>query len=154
LARDALSSQPSAWRRFRAAQRGRAVAWKTRHTSRSAAGASVTGQRRAQRPTDRGLRVLRVVDVPGVATAGMSGYVLSSSEEMERWGHRLSVWFRDQLLPLRDPSGRRRRAGPWLIVGKVVTAPGRGERFVVVEIHEPLSGPYGALARLCGPRLP
>jgi glycosyltransferase involved in cell wall biosynthesis/predicted O-methyltransferase YrrM len=103
---------------------------------------------------DRKLNVLRVIDVPGTETAGGSGYVLSSTTEMERQGHHVSLWFRDQLAPTICSSGLRRLLVPWVIVAKVFAAVRRGERFDVVEIHEPMSGPYGLAARFVGRRLP
>ena len=100
------------------------------------------------------LHILRVADVENIATAGMSGYMLSSGSEIEHRGNRVTYWFRDQLAPARESPGFRRLVVPWLIVGKVVRALLRGEHFDVVEIHEPLSAPYAVLARMLGPRLP
>ena len=85
----------------------------------------------------------------------MSGFMLSSATEIERRGHRVSFWFRDRLAPARVSSpGFRRLLVPWLIAAKVIAAARRGERFDVVEIHEPLSAVYGLVARLAGSRLP
>ncbi len=101
------------------------------------------------------LRIVRVADVPSVATAGMSGFMLSSAKEMEQQGHRVSFWFRDQLMPRCASARLRRLFVPWLIVAKVVSAIRAGERFDIIEIHEPLAGPYALVARLAGgARLP
>ena len=102
----------------------------------------------------RGLRVLRVADVPNAATAGMSGHLLSSSAEMQDRGHHVSFWFRDQLRPGLSSPGLRRLGVPWVIVVDVLAAIRRGERFDVVEIHETRAGAYALVARVAGPRLP
>jgi glycosyltransferase involved in cell wall biosynthesis/GT2 family glycosyltransferase/predicted O-methyltransferase YrrM len=102
----------------------------------------------------RPLRVLRVADVPNVPTAGMSGYMLSSGREMERRGHHVAYWFRDQLAPAIANPGLRRLLVPWLIIAKVTAGALRRERLDVVEIHEPLAGAYGLVARALGSRLP
>ncbi len=102
----------------------------------------------------RGLRVLRVADVPSTPTAGMSGFMLSSGAEMGRRGHDVSFWFRGRLAPTIDRSGIRRLFVPWLIVARVLAAVVRRQRFDIVEIHEPLAGPYGLLAHLFPRRLP
>lgn len=100
------------------------------------------------------LRILRVADVPAVATSGTSGYMLSSAAEMERRGHRVSFWFKDQLAPALGPAGVRRLLVPWLILVKVIAATLRREHFDVVEIHEPLSAPYALIARILRLGLP
>lgn len=69
---------------------------------------------------------------------------------MEQRAHQVSYWFCDQLAPIIESSRWRRVLIPWLIVFKVALAGRRGERFSVVEIHEPLAGPYALLARLAG----
>jgi glycosyltransferase involved in cell wall biosynthesis/GT2 family glycosyltransferase len=146
--RDAMARKPAAWSRFRGSQRGRAAAWKTRRTPR----ASEPGA-----PSSDGadtVSILRVADVAGSATAGMSGYMLSSAQEMERLGHRVSFWFRDQLAPAMTHSGMRRLLLPWVIAAKVIDAIHRGERFDVVEVNAASSGTYGLIARLLGTRLP
>ena len=102
----------------------------------------------------RGLRVLRVADVPNAATAGMSGHLLSSSAEMEDRGHHVSFWFRDQLRPGLSSPGLRRLVVPWVIVVDVLAAIRRDERFDVVEIHETRAGAYALVARVAGSRLP
>jgi glycosyltransferase involved in cell wall biosynthesis len=102
----------------------------------------------------RELHVLRVADVPNVATAGMSGHLLCSGAEMELRGHRVSFWFRDQLRPRMTSSGLRRLLLPWLIVIKVVRTTLRGQRFDIVEIHETRAAAYAVVARLAGSRLP
>jgi glycosyltransferase involved in cell wall biosynthesis len=48
----------------------------------------------------------------------------------------------------------RRLLVPWLIVLKVLSALRQGTRFDVVEIHEPLSGPYSLVSRLFKRQLP
>jgi glycosyltransferase involved in cell wall biosynthesis len=100
------------------------------------------------------LRVLRVADVPNVATAGMSGYMLSSAEALERRGHQVAFRFRSDFRLSATNSGVRRLLVPWLIVATVIAARLRGERFDVVEIHEPLSGVYAVVARLLRRWLP
>jgi glycosyltransferase involved in cell wall biosynthesis/predicted O-methyltransferase YrrM len=106
------------------------------------------------RPQARQLQILRVADVPGAATSGVSGYMLSSGAAIERAGHHVSFWFQDQLAPAIAGPGVRRLIVPWLIVAKVLRAARRGEHFEVVEIHEPLCGAFGLLARLLPARLP
>lgn len=147
-ARAALAGSPAAVARFRASQRGRAAAWKTRRTPRP----SAPGPPRNE--GGRTLRILRVADVPGCATAGMSGYALSSAQEMERLGHRVSLWFHDQLAPGVTHSGMRRLLLPWLIVAKVLDAIRRGERFDIVEINAMSAPAYGLMVRLLGTLLP
>ncbi len=102
---------------------------------------------------ERKLRVLRVADVPNVATAGVSGSMLSSGTEIERRGHRVSFWFREQLAPRITSPGLRRLLVPWLIVMKVIDAVRTRERFDVVEIQETRASAYALVARLAG-RLP
>jgi glycosyltransferase involved in cell wall biosynthesis len=102
----------------------------------------------------RGMSVLRIADVPRSTTAGMSGYMLSSGDEMENRGHRVEYWFRDRLAPRLTHPGARRLLVPWLIAAKVIRRAHSGRRPDVVEIHEPLSAPYAFLARLAGARLP
>lgn len=100
------------------------------------------------------LRVVRVADVPGLPTAGMSGYMLSSAAELERAGHRIAFWFRDELAPWVAFGGFRRLLVPCLIAWKVIGAMVRGERYDIVEIHEPLASVYAVLARILGARMP
>jgi glycosyltransferase involved in cell wall biosynthesis len=100
-----------------------------------------TGQRRS-------LRILRVADVQGAATAGMSGYMLHSAAEMERRGHRVSFWFEDSLAPGLRHAGIRRLLVPWVIAAKVVLHAIRGWRHDIVEINAASAGPYGLLSRL------
>jgi glycosyltransferase involved in cell wall biosynthesis len=96
-----------------------------------------------------------VADVDNVPTAGMSGFILSSGEEMEREGHSVCVWFRDQLMPTVTSPPVRRLFIPWLILAKVVRATFADKHFDIVEIHEPLAGPYSLVARYAGsPRCP
>jgi glycosyltransferase involved in cell wall biosynthesis len=104
--------------------------------------------------SDAGLRILRVADVPESATAGMSGFMLSSAAEMTRNGHEVTFWFRDQLLPRLEHGGFRRLVIPWLILLRVLAALRAGERYDVVEIHEPLSAPYSVAARILRAWLP
>lgn len=139
--RDLLRGRAAAWSRFTASQRGRAAAWRTLRIRRS----------EVRQPR---LRILRVADVPRVETAGMSGYLLSSGAEIERRGHPVTYWFRDSLMPSLESPGLRRLIVPWLIAAKVLWAQRPGQRFDVVEIHEPLAATYALLARLLRPRLP
>jgi glycosyltransferase involved in cell wall biosynthesis/predicted O-methyltransferase YrrM len=120
---------------------------------RSAASGESALRRPVAREDDPELRILRVADVSGVATAGMSGYMLSSAKEIEGRGHRVSCWFRDQLAPRFSNPGLRRLLVPWLIAAKVILAERGGERYDAVEIHEPLCAPYATLARLLPSRL-
>lgn len=100
------------------------------------------------------LRVLRVADVPRSVAAGMSGFALSSAQEMERRGHRVSFWFHDDLTPRMTHPGTRRLLVPWLIAAKVIRATRRGELLDVVEIDPACAGAYGLIARLLGTRVP
>ncbi|MGA2928034.1 MAG: glycosyltransferase [Solirubrobacteraceae bacterium] len=102
----------------------------------------------------RRLHILRVADVSNRATAGMSGYMLSSGAEIQRRGHQVSFRFQDRLAPRLRHTGLRRLLVPWLIVIDVIRAVRRGAHYDVVEIHEPLAGAYGLVARLIPGRLP
>jgi glycosyltransferase involved in cell wall biosynthesis/GT2 family glycosyltransferase len=141
LVRDVITRRPGAGRRFVAAQRGRAVAWKTRRSPRRVP------------PARRQLRILRIADVPDVATAGMSGYIRSSAEEIERRGHRVTFWSRGQLAPRITHPGTRRLLVPWLIAAKVIASTRLRKRYDIVEINAAASAPYSVLARLAGRRL-
>ena len=102
----------------------------------------------------RSLNVVRIADVAGVPTAGMSGHLLSSGTEIEALGHHVTYWFRGSLTPALKSPGLRRLLVPWLIVAKVIAAQRRGERFDVIEIHEPLAAPYAVMARRFSTRMP
>jgi glycosyltransferase involved in cell wall biosynthesis/GT2 family glycosyltransferase/predicted O-methyltransferase YrrM len=106
------------------------------------------------RDRQRRLQILRVADVSPRATAGMSGYMLSSGTELERLGHQVSYWFDDRLAPGLHSPGLRRLLVPWVIVAGVIAEVRRGMHYDVVEIHEPLAGPYGLAARLLRRWLP
>lgn len=90
------------------------------------------------------LHVLRVADVPRSAEAGVSGFMLTTGAELEHAGHRVEYWFRPQLVPKLAGDGLRRMLVPWLLVLRMLL---RSTRPDVVEIHEPLAGPYAAAAR-------
>jgi glycosyltransferase involved in cell wall biosynthesis len=100
------------------------------------------------------LRVLRVAEVPRSGMAGMSGFMLNSGTEIERLGHSVSFWFREDLAPGVTSNRLRRLIVPWVIAAKVIGATIRGERYDVVEIHETMSGPYSLVARLARGALP
>lgn len=104
-------------------------------------------------PGEHKLRILRIADVPNAQTAGMSGFILSTGREMEREGHDISYWFREELAPS-VTSRIRRILIPLLIPLKVGRAIRTGARLDVVEIHEPLAAPYALAARLFRRRLP
>lgn len=78
--------------------------------------------------------------------------MLRSTAEIERHGHRVSFWFREQLTRVNYSPRLRRLLMPWLVAGKLVRAQWAGERFDVVEIHEPIAGPYALIARMAGHR--
>ena len=81
LARDALTGRPAAWSRFRAAQRGRAAAWRTRRVPRgtpSALSSNAASPRPAQESDNRKLPAR-----PGGATPAVS-VVVPTYRRVER----------------------------------------------------------------------
>ena len=98
------------------------------------------------------MKILRVADIPDSRTGGMARAMRFSGEAMERAGHRIDYLFRDGIGPA--PVERLRRFWtplrlPFLVRWLCRAAGG----YDVVEIHEPLGGPYG-FARMSGRRLP
>lgn len=94
------------------------------------------------------MRILRIADVEAERTAGMSGLMLATSDQMASLGHEVKCWFRRDLAPGLQHAGLRRLLIPWLIAVKVLWAQAREGRFEVVEIHEPLGAPYALPSRL------
>ena len=97
--------------------------------------------------SDRTLDVLRIADVPDSAHGGMPKAMRGSGRPLEERGHRLSYWFADDL-PVGGPARLRRFRVPLALPALVRAEEARrGRRFDVVELHEPLAGPWAARRR-------
>jgi glycosyltransferase involved in cell wall biosynthesis len=85
----------------------------------------------------------------------MRGFMLGSGTEIERIGHDVSYWFSEDLEYARVPRRLRRHVLPWLIAFRLLSNRSRTVTVDIVEIHEPLAGPYALLRRLLPmPQLP
>lgn len=87
------------------------------------------------------MRILRIADVTDNRSGGMSRTMYGTGDELEKLGHRVEYWFENRLSVGVRPQ-LRRFVVPWRIVKQVRAALSRGERYDVVEIHEPLGGYY------------
>lgn len=90
------------------------------------------------------MRVVKVADVPVMAAAGMSGAMIANGEALGRFGHEVTYLWRHHLMSERCPLRLRRLVVPWAVCLRVVRLAGKVD---LVEIHEPLAGPYAWLAR-------
>ena len=106
----------------------------------------------AHRP-QRGIRVLRIADVPGDRVGGMRRAMASTSALLADRGHAIDHRFTEDL-PTPGPRRCRRLLVPLLLPLHVMRLKACGRAPDVVEIHEPLGAPYAILRRLLMRRLP
>ena len=88
------------------------------------------------------LNILRIADVPNNPHGGMGKAMYGTGRPLEDQGHEITYWFDDDL-SVPGPQKLRRFTVPLALphlIRKAQTAAGRP--FDVVEIHEPLAGPY------------
>lgn len=84
------------------------------------------------------MHLLRIAFVSDNRTGGMSRTMHFTSDELRLRGHTVTHWFSGQLHPPSLPAGFLNRfAVPWRVWRRLSAALARGERYDVVEIHEP-----------------
>lgn len=95
---------------------------------------------------DASLRVLRAADVPDNRTGGMSRTMHCTGDELKRAGHHVDVLFHEDF---RWPVPRQawRYARTWELLAMLRRRLAGGERWDVVELHEPLGFAYGLARR-------
>ncbi len=91
------------------------------------------------------MRVMKIADVARSSTAGMSGVMVRTGSELELLGHSVEYLFRPDLLSARCPPRVRRFAVPFAVC-LLVYRHQRRRRLDLVEVHEPIAGPYAFLA--------
>jgi glycosyltransferase involved in cell wall biosynthesis len=91
------------------------------------------------------MHILRIADVSDNRTGGVSRAMYLTGDEIERRGHQVTYLFSPQLQP-KGPARLRRFTLPLLIPRLVRQLMAQGQRFDVIEIHEPLAAAY-CLAR-------
>ncbi len=89
------------------------------------------------------MRVLKVADVAMTASGGLSGAMRANGEALARRGHQVTFLWRHQLVSDRCPTRLRRVVVPWVVCLRVARQMMSAD---VVEIHEPLAGPYAWLS--------
>ena len=93
------------------------------------------------------MNILRIADVPNDRTGGMSRYIQFVTAELQAAGHHVDLLFAEDLGGL--ISGRLRRfASPARAARLVWSRIANGQRYDVVEIHEPLAAAYAAARRV------
>jgi hypothetical protein len=96
------------------------------------------------------MRILRVADIPGDVPGGMHGYMTNSGRALAEMGHTVRHLFQDDLGSRPRGAGPRRLTVPWMIIRQTRRLRRRGERFDVIEIHEPRAAPYILASRAAG----
>ena len=98
------------------------------------------------------MKILRISDIANNRTGGMSRYIHEVSDILLKNGHEVQLVFSNDI-PCKNSSKWRRFLAPIAVVKMVLSLLKAGNKFAVVEIHEPLAAGY-ALARLFMRKLP
>lgn len=94
----------------------------------------------------RSLRVLRAADVPNNRTGGMSRTMHCTGDELMRRGHKIDYIFHEDFA-WSIPRQLQRYARAWEASSIIKRRLRAGERWDVIEMHEPLALAYGLACR-------
>lgn len=102
--------------------------------------------------TRRHLRILVAHDVPHTRTGGMSRMLTFIHDQVERDGHTVDYFCREQL-PARLRGRWARFSFPFLLLRHVVAAERAGRPYDILNVHEPSAAAVACFRGAGGPRL-